>query len=421
MADASQIDYETDTSHDLTIHVTDSGGATYNEVMTIDIGDAGDPPTGASVLTFVVGENTWGNGFQLNGSVNVTDADAGDTFTFSMVDDAGCRFSIDADGTIRIADSSLLDHETATGHDITFRITDSTGNTYDHTHRINLYDENDTPTDLTLSANTVAENAANGTAVGTVSATDQDAGETFTYSLVNDQGGRFAIDANTGVVTVADSSLLDYETATSHNLTIRVTDSGGATYDEVMAVNLTDSNETPTDLKLTNVEIAEGAANGTVVGTAAATDADSGETFTYSLTNDAGGRFTIDGATGQITVADGSLLDYETATSHDVTVRLTDSGGNTYDETYTIGVNDQREESNTLEAEVVSHNPVGYWQMDEVNAYGTHTLSATVGDVDMTSVGNSTGQMAKGIGNISGNTTDFETNDYAVIADDPAW
>ena len=42
-----------------------------------------------------------------------------------------------------------------------------------------------------------------------------------TYSLDDDAGGLFAIDANTGMVTVAGA--LDAETATSHDITMRAT------------------------------------------------------------------------------------------------------------------------------------------------------------------------------------------------------
>ena len=70
-------------------------------------------------------------------------------------------------------------------------------------------------TTLDLSGNSVSEGAANGTVVGQAVATDIDTSDTLTYSLVNDGGGRFAIDGNTGTITVADSSLLDFETATS--------------------------------------------------------------------------------------------------------------------------------------------------------------------------------------------------------------
>ncbi|MEM7315219.1 MAG: DUF642 domain-containing protein, partial [Planctomycetota bacterium] len=69
----------------------------------------------------------------------------------------------------------------------------------------------------------------------------------FTFSLTDDAGGRFAIDSSTGEITVADSSLLDYETATTHNVTVETTDAGGNTYSESMAItvdNVLDANQT---------------------------------------------------------------------------------------------------------------------------------------------------------------------------------
>ena len=60
-------------------------------------------------------------------------------------------------------------------------------------------------------ANQVSESAANGSTVGvTAQASDADASDTVTYALSDDAGGRFAIDANSGVITVANGALLDY-------------------------------------------------------------------------------------------------------------------------------------------------------------------------------------------------------------------
>ena len=44
---------------------------------------------------------------------------------------------------------------------------------------------------------------------------------------------------------MADGTLLDYESATSHSVTVRVTDAGGLTYDETFTINLTNVNEAP--------------------------------------------------------------------------------------------------------------------------------------------------------------------------------
>lgn len=272
------------------------------------------------------------------GVASASDPD-GDALSYSLVDDAGGRFTIDpATGEITVADGSLLDFEDASSHDITIRVVDSAGNATENTWTLEVDDSNEGPTDISLTSNSVAENVADGTVVGTASATDPDAGEAFTYTLTDDAGGRFGIDPNTGVVTVADGSQLNFEDTASHNVTIRVTDSGGNTYDEVMAIDLTDVNEGPTDATLSANSVTENAANGTVIGTVTGIDPDAGESFTFSLTDDANGRFAIDPNAGVITVADGSRLDYETATSHNVTVRVTDSGGNTYDEVMTLNI-----------------------------------------------------------------------------------
>ena len=92
-------------------------------------------------------------------------------------------------------------------------------------------------------ANTVAEDAVVGTVVGDHGqASDADATtNTITYSLDDDAGGLFAIDANTGMVTVAGG--LDYETATSHNITIRATSTTDRSPPSSFTINVTDVNE----------------------------------------------------------------------------------------------------------------------------------------------------------------------------------
>ena len=91
----------------------------------------------------------------------------------------------------------------------------------------------------------ISENSANGSHVGFVTAEDPDAGEIFTYSLTDSAGGRFAVNGATGEITVANGTLLNYEAATNHSETVRVTDAGGLTYDETFTINLTNVNEAP--------------------------------------------------------------------------------------------------------------------------------------------------------------------------------
>jgi hypothetical protein len=186
-------------------------------------------------------------------------------------------------------------------------VTDQSGLTFDKAFTIAVTDiaeeVNHAPTNATLTGGTITENSANGTSVGTAAGVDPDAGAVLTYSLTDNAGGRFAINSTIGQITVANGTLLNYEGATSHDVTVRVIDQGGLTLDKVFTLNVANVNEAPTNTTLTGGAVAENATNGTAVGTVDAVDQDAGATLTYSLTDNAGGRFAINSASGQITVA----------------------------------------------------------------------------------------------------------------------
>ena len=128
----------------------------------------------------------------------------------------------------------------------------------------------------------------------------------YTFSLTDDAGGRFAIDASTGEITVADGSLLDYESNTSHNVTVQVTDAAGNSYTESMAIVIDDELE-PADVTVPGAQAVDEDAVLTFTGANAIT-IDSGSTAapvvttTLSVTS---GTLTLSGTTG-ITFLDGT-------------------------------------------------------------------------------------------------------------------
>jgi len=201
------------------------------------------------------------------------------------------------------------------------------------------------PTKITLTNASVDENSAGGTEVGVLGAVDIDNKERFTFSIIGDADGLFAISGKNKLV-VADGANLDYEaygaTGGAYEIIVQVTDKQGNTYLETMTISINDvweaPNTAPTDMRLSDNSIPEGSANGALVGVLTTTDADPNETFTYTLTDSAGGRFVMDG--DRLEIADSSLIDFETGASHTVTVRVTDSAGNFYDETFTIQIED---------------------------------------------------------------------------------
>ncbi len=175
-----------------------------------------------------------------------------------------------------------------------------------------------TPADSNAAANSVAEGAANGSTVGvTASSTDVN-GPAVTYSLIGDtSGGGFTINAATGVVTVADSTKIDYESSgAGHNYVVTAQASDGTlASSQTFTIDVADvPPSTPVDADAATNTIVEGAANGSTVGVTASSTDVNGPAVTYSLIGDtSGGGFTINAATGVVTVADSTKIDFETS------------------------------------------------------------------------------------------------------------
>ena len=370
VADGANLDHEAAESHEVTVRATDADGLSIDKTLIIQVGDVNEAPTAIDMTGGTVREDAPVG--TVVATLSITDADANDTHSYELIDDADGRFIVDGSGNIVLAESGSLDYESAASHEVTVRVTDSAGNTIEHSLTIGVSDVNEAPSSMTFAGGSVAENAAPGTIVATAQVEDADAGDSHTYELVDSAGGRFAIDAE-GNITVADGAELDYETAESHEITVRVTDSAGNTIERALTIDVADVNEGPEGLSFTGGTVGENAQAGTVVASVSVIDTDTGDSHTYELVDDADGRFVTDGY-GNIAVADGAELDYETAESYEITVRVTDSAGNTIERALTIDVADVNEApiSMTYEGGAVAEDA----------AAGTVVATVHVTDVD---------------------------------------
>jgi PKD repeat protein/Tol biopolymer transport system component len=290
------------------VTVTDSAGNDYTETLTINVTTVNSAPTGISLSPDTVAQNA--NSGDVIGTLSATDPDSGETFTFSG---SNGQFSVSGNQVV-VAGALTAGTQTL---DVT--VTDSAGNTFTDTIDIEVTTVNSAPTDISLSPDTVAQNASAGTVVGTLSATDPDSGETFTFSGGD---GQFSVNGDQVVVAGALSS------SGPQNFSVTVTDSAGNPYSEVLVINVTTVNSAPTDITLSPDTVAQNASAGTVVGTLTATDPDSGDTFTFSGGD---GQFSVSG--NQVVVA-GALG----SGAQSFNVSVTDSAGNPYSETLTINV-----------------------------------------------------------------------------------
>src|SRR4029079_8090779 len=200
-----------------------------------------------------------------------------------------------------------LDAETTASHVLTITASDGTGpiDTATVTITVTDVDEFDvsTPVDANAAANAVNENASAGTVVGvTGSASDADATTNgVTYAITGGTGlGLFAIDANTGVVTVLGS--IDRETTgPSVDIEVTATSQDGSSSAQTFTIAIGDVDEFNPVFNAADypATVAEDISDVTTIATVTATDADATAVVTYSITGgDPDGLFEVDANTG---------------------------------------------------------------------------------------------------------------------------
>ncbi len=274
------------------------------------------------------------------GTLSADDENEDDSFVYELVDNAGGRFAI-SDGKLVVANGTLLDYEKGDSHEVKVKVTDLSGASFVQSLSIYVDDVNEGPTPVRLLQQVVTA-AENGAAkkVADIDVTD-DALGINELSLVGADAAAFEIRGT----ELWFRGNANFEAKSSYAVAVKATDKNGAGSDisETFTLKITDVNEAPTDIAVSGGSVLENSAVGTLVASLSGVDQDAGETFTFALLDNAGGRFAISG--DKILVADSFKLDYEQATSHQVVVRVTDKNGATYDEAVTLSVGDVRVEN----------------------------------------------------------------------------
>ena len=204
----------------------------------------------------------------------------------------------------------------------------------------------------------IAENSPNGTVVGTVTASDTDLADSLSFSIITgNSNNAFSINRSTGEITVNDSVQLDFENISNYIVTVQVTDNGVGNLTDTasIGIQLTDTNESPDSITLSNTHLDETieTSSGHTVGLLNATDEDTADTFTYTIN---GGvdqlNFSVGGTNqDELIISDGILV-FENQSTYEITVRVTDAGGLSHDETFMVTIN----QLNTPDSSITEQN-----------------------------------------------------------------
>ena len=239
-------------------------------------------------------------------------------------------FEISSNGDLKLAAGASLDFETTTTHIIKVEVSDGEL-TASAQVTINVVDvdENVSP-EIAAQTFSIAENATASTEIANIIASDAN-GNSLTYSIsqnvfqngVTSQPIFKLLQSNSGELRLADKRSLDFESETSYTITIEVSD-GVLSASADITINVTNVNEAPIFVVATqSFTAAEDIAASSVIGTVEANDPDKNDlSFKLTAANNSD-MFTISNA-GEISLATSKTLDYETATSHSISVAVSD-------------------------------------------------------------------------------------------------
>ncbi|WP_448208305.1 DUF4347 domain-containing protein, partial [Azospirillum sp. sgz302134] len=314
-------------------------------IATSDATIADQDGDNLSAMTVTVSNAKTGDALSLSGTYGSIGVSGNGTSTLTL---SGNDTAANYQAALRaITYSNSTDNPDTTARTINVTVTDVNASPKTSTAvatTVTVVASNDQPgtiSDSDATANSVPENSAANTTVGvTASATDPD-GDTLTWTLTDDAGGRFQIDSSTGVVSVKSGAVLDYESATSHTITAQAADPSGVTRTQTFTINVSDVNEAPTNISLASSTITQSAATaGASIGALSSTDPDAGQSFTYTLVSGTGSanNTSFDVSTGTLKVGATPL----TAGTYSVRVRTTDNGSPSqyYEKQFSITVTD---------------------------------------------------------------------------------
>ena len=367
----SALDFENKARHSIRVRATDLAHNMLEKKLEIELEDLNEPPTDLTIDENTVPEKSApGN---LVGTFAVVDEDNTDSHTYELRNHPAGIFDIQTDQLVL---ARALNFEDRHFYFLDVLVRDEGDHEFQKRFRIDVTDENDTPTDLSLSLNLVPEGQPLNSTFASLSTTDEDRNDTFTYAFVSGEG-----DDDNASFLIADDELkinttLDFETQNQYSCRIRSTDSQGASVEKSFVLRVSNVNEPPTALSLTQTDISEERPLGSVVGVFQVSDQDTEDLHSFRFVSgendEDNNHFVIERGELKTKVT----LDFEAQTTHRIRVQVSDNASQSIVQTFDITVLNGNDPPSAIN---LSHTSV-----DENSVVGTVVGTLSVTDADET-------------------------------------
>jgi predicted esterase len=316
---AAALNREAISQYVLIVTVTDSGLLSDTATITIGVTNVNEAPLfTANPITGAAA--TEGSAYSGSLAGSASDVDAGDALAFSKVS-GPAWLSVAANGTL----SGTPGNSNVGSNNFVVRVTDAGGLSADAAFNVTVAVLNDAPV---FAANPINLNGTEDSAfTGQLVASDADAGDTLTYSKVF--GPAWLAVSSTGALSGTPGN----SQVGANNFVVQVND-GTVSVTAALNITVANVNDAPvfTSNPMTRANGEEGVAYTGQTLAGAATDADAGDSITYSK---------VSGAAWLMVAADGTLSGTPplgSAGLNAFVVRATDSNSATADATLNITV-----------------------------------------------------------------------------------
>lgn len=223
---SANLDYELTQQYKFQVQVKDANQSS-TALVTIQMVDLAETPNVID-QSFDINENI--EGIYSLGSVKFKSKGQDEEFNFSIIDGNTLNlfFIGEKSGELFLIKGEKLNYESVKSHSLQVKIQNKTNTDLYSiiTVGINVLDINEKPS-INDQSFSIHENSQNNTEIGSVIATDVDAGQILLYSIVSgNSDGYFSIDSSNGNLILAKPVNMNGQVEISFRLTIRVEDNG---------------------------------------------------------------------------------------------------------------------------------------------------------------------------------------------------
>ena len=312
-------------NYEFVVKASDSFNAFATVTFTLSILNVNDTPTAINLVGDSVAENARG---VLIGTLFATDPDGIDSIVYSLPN-ADPDFAI-VGNQLFVASGRSFDYEQDATIDLTIRASDSGSPPLflDKIIQIKVQDINEFSPGFRPVTFRVPENTPVLASVGTLFATDGDTADRVRYRFAGPAPTNFALDPDTGRVSLNAGATLDFEGTDSYQFFVEAYDNGLPQLATSSSVNVIveDVNEFAPTISTSSISVSERQQSNVAFSTVQASDGDVRQRLAFSL-RATETRFSINPTTGALSLTRNGIFDFEQSSVSTLFVSVADTGG----------------------------------------------------------------------------------------------